>query len=240
MTSVQPLLPELGLAAIRTLVVRGEPGPTHDVDKVLAAAGVRVMAHSDSDDALRTGVDIDLIVVVARAVDRRLCDKVKMLRESHPGSTIVLVVRTASRGSLAAALEAGAGAVVLREAVPIALGPAIRAAEADQISIPRGLGSLLYRPVLTRREKQTLAMLVLGLSNGEIAGKLHVTESTVKSHLSTAFAKLGVRSRSEATAAILDPDTGLGTGILAISPERAPLDLKFPTASTETPAASKR
>jgi hypothetical protein len=39
----------------------------------------------------------------------------------------------------------------------------------------------------------------------------------VKSHLSSAFSKLGVRSRNEATALILDPENGLGTGILAIS-----------------------
>ena len=57
----------------------------------------------------------------------------------------------------------------------------------------------------------------MGFSNAEIARKLFVTEATVKSHLSSSFAKLGVRSRAEATARILDPEHGLGTGILAIS-----------------------
>lgn len=59
-------------------------------------------------------------------------------------------------------------------------------------------------------------MVVLSFTNGEIAQKLYVSESTVKSHLSSAFAKLGVRSRSAAAEAILDPVNGLGTGILAI------------------------
>ena len=61
-----------------------------------------------------------------------------------------------------------------------------------------------------------------GLTNSEIAESLFLSESTVKSHLSSAFAKLGVRSRREAAALVLDPDQGpamaLNTGSsLAVS-----------------------
>jgi DNA-binding CsgD family transcriptional regulator len=75
-------------------------------------------------------------------------------------------------------------------------------------------------PTLTVREKQMLGMVVLGLSNADIARQLHVTVSTVKSHLRSAFRKLGVRTRNEATTVILDPAKGLGLGIVAISEER--------------------
>jgi DNA-binding NarL/FixJ family response regulator len=60
-------------------------------------------------------------------------------------------------------------------------------------------------------------MVVLGFSNGEIARKLHLAETTVKSHLSSTFRKLGVRSRSEAAALVLDGQSGLGLGVLTIS-----------------------
>ncbi len=55
----------------------------------------------------------------------------------------------------------------------------------------------------------------MGMTNAAIAGQLYLAESTVKSHLSSAFAKLGVASRSEAATVILDPRSA-GLGILTI------------------------
>ena len=97
------------------------------------------------------------------------------------------------------------------------LALAVRAAFAGQISYPAELMPTQLRTALSNREKQILAMVVMGFSNAEIAAKLHVSESTVKSHLYSAFATLGVRTRKEAVALILDPNAGFGTGILAIT-----------------------
>ena len=51
-----------------------------------------------------------------------------------------------------------------------------------------------------------------GLTNAQIAGKLFLAESTVKSHLSSSFTKLGVSSRYEAATLILDPERGRRLG----------------------------
>jgi ATP/maltotriose-dependent transcriptional regulator MalT len=59
---------------------------------------------------------------------------------------------------------------------------------------------------LTRRETEVLVLVAEGLSNQHIAGRLHLTEGTVKSHLARVYAKLGVDSRTAAVAAA----TGLG------------------------------
>jgi len=56
--------------------------------------------------------------------------------------------------------------------------------------------------VLTKRERETLALLYRGHSNRSMADQLYITENTVKFHASKVFRKLGVGSRSEATALI--------------------------------------
>jgi DNA-binding NarL/FixJ family response regulator len=92
----------------------------------------------------------------------------------------------------------------------------VAAVLAGQTSVPAPLRASVRRPSLSFREKQILGMVVLGLTNSQIGARLYLAESTVKSHLSSAFAKLGVRSRSEAAALVLDPKESLGPAILAI------------------------
>ena len=59
---------------------------------------------------------------------------------------------------------------------------------------------------LTRREQEILACVASGMRNGEIASELHLAESTVKSHLTSAFLKLGVSNRTQAAIATLTLD----------------------------------
>ena len=68
-----------------------------------------------------------------------------------------------------------------------------------------------------------LRLAIAGNTNSEIASGMFLAQSTVKSHLSSAYRKLGAGSRKEATSLILDPDEGLleivfGTGRTEIGP----------------------
>jgi DNA-binding CsgD family transcriptional regulator len=60
------------------------------------------------------------------------------------------------------------------------------------------------RPAFSHRERQVLSFVSQGLTNAQIADQLFLSESTIKSHLSSAFAKFGVRSRREAAALFLE------------------------------------
>jgi DNA-binding NarL/FixJ family response regulator len=131
---------------------------------------------------------------------------------------LVLICSSPGRAATRVAVRAGADAVLVEPNIESALVPALRAACADHvvISAPLARGTL-HAGALSQREKQILGMVVMGFSNQQISRKLCLAESTVKGHLSSAFGKLDVSSRSEAASLILDPDQGVGAGILAIS-----------------------
>lgn len=115
------------------------------------------------------------------------------------------------------ALMAMMNGVILTDDLDATLVPSLAAIAVGQRVFPEHFYAALSRPSLSVREKQVLAMVVLQCSNAEISQRLWLTESSVKNHLTSAFAKLGVTSRANATDLILDPETGLGLGILRIT-----------------------
>jgi DNA-binding NarL/FixJ family response regulator len=196
---------------------------------------IRLLATHDAvDAALRGAVDADsrldfangdappdeptIGLVGWQAATRAELATLAVLRERHSGPLVaVLATLPSTRG--ARALAARLDGAVLATELEDALWPTLAAVAAGQCVVPRTLRQLVDRPPLSPRERQILAMVVLDFSNADIARKLFVTESNVKNHLSSAFDKLGVSSRNAAAELILDHESGLGPGILRISPE---------------------
>ena len=141
------------------------------------------------------------------------------LVEAHPDQPLVAICRRLDLPQVRALLAAGVRGVVLEDELDTALEPTVAAVAAGQVCVPRDEALSLAPPVLSLREKQVVGLAAIGLSNREIAERLFVAESTVKSHLSSAFAKLGVRSRYEATDLIVNSAWGIGLGILSIDAE---------------------
>ena len=127
-----------------------------------------------------------------------------------------------------AAIRAGASGFLLKDVQPAQLAEAIRViAAGDALLAPSVTRRLLgqfartlpgprFRPAspaslsaLTERETEVLRLLAAGLSNAELAGRLYISDATVKSHVSSLLRKLGLRDRVQAI--ILAYDTGLVT-----------------------------
>lgn len=150
--------------------------------------------------------------VAVLAVDLSKPEGLRVIREVRQSArhTRLVVVARDPWGVLARpALNAGADAFVSEDTATDALGAAVRAVTAGFVCVPRDARRLVVKPTFSHREKEVLALLVAGLTNRQIAGRLYLSESTVKTHLTSAFAKLGVRSRKEAAAVVLDPCEGL-------------------------------
>jgi DNA-binding NarL/FixJ family response regulator len=130
----------------------------------------------------------------------------------------VLVLTSATEPSVAArAVRAGAAGVLYKDIDPDALVRAIRSVRDGHVLLAPGtVGSLLRgsrAEALTPRESEVLARIAEGRSNREIARLLRLSEKTVKAHVSSVLAKLGVQDRTQAAVYALrhQGDAG-GTG----------------------------
>jgi DNA-binding NarL/FixJ family response regulator len=134
------------------------------------------------------------------------------------GAKVLVTMPTAAAaGLLRRALHAGADGIVFDRDVDRALVATARAIAAGQLVVPLALRRQIAPRPLSYREKQILSFVVLGYTNRQIADKLFLAESTVKTHLSSVFEKLDARSRAEAAALALDPDTGYGLTLPSVS-----------------------
>lgn len=160
--------------------------------------------------------DAVVLVLDDRPVDP---EAVRVLCLLRPGARVVILSPDDRRsGDLRRLLRAGADAVVFDAQAEACLALTVRAVHAGQIVVPRSLRRHVVRQPLSHREKQILRLVVRGFTNRQIADELYLAESTVKTHLSSAFTKLDTHSRAEVTALILDPDEGRGLGILTPDP----------------------
>jgi DNA-binding NarL/FixJ family response regulator len=203
-------------------------GPHEDVGEILEEQGLTVETFDGIEDLLERRADAAPSLVVLWIEGVTPARHLEPLRQHFKRTPIVVICAGIERWEVRAALSGGVAGVVLEEELASALGPCLQAVLAGQICVPQRHWRQIEPPVLSTREKQILGLVVMGYMNSQIAERLFLAESTVKSHLSSAFGKLGVRSRNEAVSLILDAERGLGMGILALGGE--PLDPTLATA----------
>jgi DNA-binding NarL/FixJ family response regulator len=216
--------------------------PSSRFGKPSPAQAVQSVALVDVDDsairAIRDVLDANAITIADHAADVAGLGEIRqagaivivtnegaiecraLVRDAvsrFPRIPIVVTGRLSNNG-IHKVLVAGALGFVHESELEAALPATIRAVSAGQVAVPRQLSPAAVRPALSHREKQALALLASGFTNRQIATRLFLAESTVKTHLTSIFGKLGVHSRSEAAELVLDPDLKLGVGVEGLMP----------------------
>jgi NarL family two-component system response regulator LiaR len=131
----------------------------------------------------------------------------RTIRQQFPQVRVIVLTSFKEGDMVKNALEAGAIGYLLKDVSADELARAIRAAHSGQATLsPQAAQALVEKTSqppppgldLTEREHEVLALMVEGLNNTQIAARLTVSPSTVKSHVSNILSKLGVASRTEA------------------------------------------
>jgi DNA-binding NarL/FixJ family response regulator len=195
---------------------------------ILGADGIDVVAEATNgaeavEAARRTRPDVVLMDIRMPEMDGLEATR-RILTAPRAGAPRVIILTTFDLDRYVyAALSAGASGFLLKDVTPEYLVAAVRTVRtgdallapaitrrlvqrfaqrgSDTVSLHRDLASL------TPRELEVLGLLARGLSNAELANRLHLAETTVKTHVARILAKLGLRDRVQAV--IVAYETGL-------------------------------
>jgi DNA-binding NarL/FixJ family response regulator len=172
---------------------------------------------SDGDEALARAraLDPDVILMDVRMPNLDGVEATRRLVSSGARARILVLTTFDLDEYVYAAIRAGASGFLLKDVEPAELVDAIRVVAAgNSLFGPAATERLLARfaepptgrslDELTDREKEILRLLATGLSNAELAKQLFVSETTVKTHVSSILRKLRVRDRVQAVIAAYD------------------------------------
>ena len=151
------------------------------------------------DEALRTQPDVALLDIEMPGQDG--ITAAAQLRERLPECRVLILTVFGRPGYLRKAVDAGIAGFLLKDAPPDQLASAIRRTARGEKVIDSQLAVAALSEgssPLTPRERDVLAMSTRGASVEEIARLLHLTNGTVRNHLSIAIQKLNARNRTEA------------------------------------------
>lgn len=201
---------------IRVVVVDDEPMVCAHLRTILSSGGtIEVVAEAHDGAAgveavTRTRPDVVLMDLRMPVLDG--VEATRRITAEHPGVAVLMLTTYADDESIATALRAGALGYLTKDAGRVEIASALRSAVAGQSTFDPAVAGKLVAALtgnaapaprtnpdgLTAREIEVLALMAEGLSNPEIAARLYIGQTTVKTHINNAFAKIGVRNRAEA------------------------------------------
>ena len=156
----------------------------------------------------------DVVLMDVRLPDGSGVEACRRIKADHPEARVVMLTSYSDEEAIVGAVMAGASGYLLKQADAERLTQSIRDAAAGESTLdPRAAGALLtqFRELsakqaeaelagLTDRERRMLALIAEGYTNRAIGEVLHLSEKTVRNHVSQLLRKLGFQRRSQAAA----------------------------------------
>jgi DNA-binding NarL/FixJ family response regulator len=149
----------------------------------------------------------DIVLLDFRLTDGTGADAGTAIRQVRPDTKMIFLTREDSDAARFAALEAGASGFIHKSRAAAEVVDAIRVvAGGGTLFTPRAISTLLNKrrevesqlEKLTPREKEVLRLMAEGIASRDIAGKLGISYTTVRTHIRSLGSKLGVHSKLEA------------------------------------------
>jgi DNA-binding NarL/FixJ family response regulator len=156
-------------------------------------------------EALRTSPDVVLMDLEMPELNG--IEATRALRQAGSSARVVVLTTFSDRDRIFGALDAGALGYLLKDAEPEEIIRGVRAAAQGESPLaPRAAHELVVertegppdRVELSAREREVLGLVAEGLPNKVIARRLEISEKTVKAHLTSVFAQIGVTDRTQA------------------------------------------
>lgn len=207
-----------GNESIRVLIVDDHAVVRIGLKTLLAnTSGFRVIGEAGTVAeavALAGQARPDVVLMDVRLPDGSGVEACRRIKADNPDVRVVMLTSYQDEEAIVGAVMAGASGYLLKQADSDRLTQAIRDAAAGESSLdPRAAGTLLtqFRELsakqaeaelagLTDRERRMLALIAEGYTNRAIGEVLHLSEKTVRNHVSQLLRKLGFQRRSQAAA----------------------------------------
>ncbi len=205
----RPRPPGRRRSMIRLLIVDDHPIVRDGLRGVFAAEpDLTVVGEAaDGAEAVECAAGADVVLMDLRMPGMGGVEAITRLRETYPHVRVLVLTTFDTDSDVLPAIEAGATGYLLKDAPREELLRAVRSAHrGESVLSPAVAGRLMGRVrkpaagtgVLSKREREVLALVADGTTNREAARRLFVSEATIKTHLLHIYDKLGVRDRAAA------------------------------------------